>query len=836
MHRFRSIVLLVMALSAAPASADDALESAIAEVERLAVTAHWRESNAGIEALHPRRGAMSDHQRHRIDYVASRNRALAGDHLGALEDLGRLLQQAVEPDLHVRAYTTAISVAANVEDWPLAFRWLGQALERMPEASAPAASRVHGVASYLLVLAGESNIARFHATRALAMAEAEGAIRETCLALSEMGLVEDHAGNYREAERWRRRQIDACGKAGDPVFTAIGHYGVGKMLNRQGRHAEALVQTRRALEVHGKSGYLSGTWGARMVVAESLIASGGDLDEAGHLLAGALDYYREEGIHFAIAEAEEHMARLAEARDDLPEAVRYYQLAMASQAAAERDVRERRVAYLQLEFDTRVKEQQIALLEAEAEVAALQASATRRRQWLLAAGMGGLLATALLLTGLLRRSFLERKRYRWQSEHDSLTGLYNYQQLRKLGEQAFQQARTRAAAFTAIVADIDRFKDVNDRHGHAAGDEALRSLGGWITGVVGDAGIAGRSGGDEFSILLEADAAAAEVLLQRLRDRVEPITVFGQTVHFSISAGTCQSNGDIDSLEELIHEADQALYRAKQQGRDRVVHASGEPRAASRGASLVVVGSGIDFGRHASERCLSEIREAEVVFCLVDPFALAMIRGIHPDAIDLGVHYATGKDRRETYRGMDAAIMQALHAGHRVCAVFYGHPGVFADVPHAVVRKAREAGIPARMEPGVSSEACLYADLGIDPGRWGVQSMEATQFLVHDRRPDPAGLLLLWQVALSGDLACTRFHAEREGLQSLVDKLLHCYPPDHQVILYEAARLPIETFRAERVALRDLPEARYQEYTTLVVPPLHREGGVAEDAARAAFA
>ena len=152
--------------------------------------------------------------------------------------------------------------------------------------------------------------------------------------------------------------------------------------------------------------------------------------------------------------------------------------------------------------------------------------------------------------------------------------------------------------------------------------------------------------------------------------------------------------------------------------------------------------------------------------------------------------------------------------------MFYGHPGVFADVPHRVVRKARAEGIPARMEPGISAEACLYADLGLDPGHRGVQSMEATHFLVYDRQPDTAGLVLLWQVALSGDLSCNRLHAEREGLQALVDKLLRWYPPAHEVILYEAARLPIETPRTDRLPLHDLPAAHYEEYTTLVVPPL----------------
>src|SRR3546814_3490023 len=135
-----------------------------------------------------------------------------------------------------------------------------------------------------------------------------------------------------------------------------------------------------------------------------------------------------------------------------------------------------------------------------------------------------------------------------------------------------------------------------------------------------------------------------------------------------------------------------------------------------------------------------------------------MIQGLRPDAINLGRHYAPGKDRRQTYREIDEAIMAQVRAGKLVCAVFYGHPGVFADVPHRVVRKAREEGIPARMEPGISAEACLYADLNLDPGQRGVQSMEATHFLVHRSEEHTSELVLLWQVALSGYLTVTCTH------------------------------------------------------------------------------
>jgi precorrin-6B methylase 1 len=245
-------------------------------------------------------------------------------------------------------------------------------------------------------------------------------------------------------------------------------------------------------------------------------------------------------------------------------------------------------------------------------------------------------------------------------------------------------------------------------------------------------------------------------------------------------------------------------------------HESNPP--ASRGR-LVIVGSGIELGRHMGQRTESEIRRAEVVFCMVGEFALAWLQGIRPDVISLHDAYGEEKDRRQTYREMETRILAAVREGRHVCAVFYGHPGIFADVPHETLRKAGEEGHDVRMEPGISAEACLYADLRVDPGHRGVQSFEATQFLVFQRRIDPTALLILWQVALSGDLSCTRFDAEQDRLQVLVDKLAMTYPLDTEVILYEAAQLPIEPFRADRMPLQDLPKARFKEYTTLVIPP-----------------
>ncbi|MGB0514347.1 MAG: SAM-dependent methyltransferase, partial [Wenzhouxiangellaceae bacterium] len=106
---------------------------------------------------------------------------------------------------------------------------------------------------------------------------------------------------------------------------------------------------------------------------------------------------------------------------------------------------------------------------------------------------------------------------------------------------------------------------------------------------------------------------------------------------------------------------------------------------------LVVAGWGLQPGRHVSVRTLSEIEHADVVFALGDGLALEWLRGIHPDVRDLGVHYDAQVDRRRSYRAMQREILDALAPGRGVCALFYGHPAVFAQVGRKTLAAARGA-------------------------------------------------------------------------------------------------------------------------------------------------
>lgn len=238
--------------------------------------------------------------------------------------------------------------------------------------------------------------------------------------------------------------------------------------------------------------------------------------------------------------------------------------------------------------------------------------------------------------------------------------------------------------------------------------------------------------------------------------------------------------------------------------------------------SLVCVGVGMMLGAHLTPRARACIEQADVVFAAVsDALVELWLQEMHPDVRSLQPLYAEGRPRIQTYRAMSEAMLIELRAGRSVCGAFYGHPGVFALAPHLAMKQARAEGFHAHMEPGISAEDCLYADLEIDPGDHGCQHYEASQFMFYRRRIDTSACLVLWQVGIAGDRSMSRFSTGAGHRALLLDALLEQgYPPDHGVIVYEAATSPLAPVpRIEKCRLQDLADVDLRLQTTLVLPP-----------------
>jgi diguanylate cyclase (GGDEF)-like protein len=180
-------------------------------------------------------------------------------------------------------------------------------------------------------------------------------------------------------------------------------------------------------------------------------------------------------------------------------------------------------------------------------------------------------AVVWVARNITSRHALEEK-LRRLSETDPLTGLFNRRKLMDRLEERFREF-TRYGEDTALILfDADHFKRINDRYGHATGDDVLKRLGEVCAAQLRDVDLLCRIGGEEFAALLpKTDLSGAHWVADRLRLVMEQLTVEEvQSTEITISVGVSEFASGDASVEDIIKRADDALYQAKREGRNRV--------------------------------------------------------------------------------------------------------------------------------------------------------------------------------------------------------------------------------------------------------------------------
>jgi diguanylate cyclase (GGDEF)-like protein len=160
---------------------------------------------------------------------------------------------------------------------------------------------------------------------------------------------------------------------------------------------------------------------------------------------------------------------------------------------------------------------------------------------------------------------------------DSLSGLYNRAEFMNLAQREFAWAKSNNEDLSLLIMDLDNFKIINDTFGHAAGDEMIREMGRIIKASFRKTDIAGRIGGEEFSVVLKnASLEEAKKVAEQFRETVAGRKVMygGQEINFTISIGVAATGGNttdnVKDIEDILKMADDALYKAKAAGRNRV--------------------------------------------------------------------------------------------------------------------------------------------------------------------------------------------------------------------------------------------------------------------------
>ncbi|HEU4887135.1 MAG TPA: GGDEF domain-containing protein [Thermoanaerobaculia bacterium] len=392
----------------------------------------------------------------------------------------------------------------------------------------------------------------------LSQYEAAGEAENVADTLYNIGGTYAQKSDYQTALEWYGRALAAEKKLGRRGEVAAVERTMGVALGNLGRFMEALPLFDDALRVFAESNDAEAVMQVRQsrgIVLRKL----GRMDAAIADLEATRDWYAKNRNTRFLEKSQDELALAYASTGRWHDAYRTRTAHEALERELAVQLREEHTSHLRVQFDSEKKEQENrALLRENA-----AASRIRRLQTII------LLLGALAIGALVYLAF----RLRRMALTDELTRLPNRRRILAVADHELQRARTSGEAFSLLAIDIDEFKSINDRLGHAAGDLVLQRVAHTCRTTLGPTDRIGRTGGEEFlAILPRTPLAVAHTLAERLRAAVErlDLTDIDPTLHVTISMGLTGLTTADDALARIARRADELLYRAKQAGRNRV--------------------------------------------------------------------------------------------------------------------------------------------------------------------------------------------------------------------------------------------------------------------------
>jgi diguanylate cyclase (GGDEF)-like protein len=571
--------LLIAALAGwfsflACASGGDDFSLELKRAAELNLTAPWQVSDEILDGIEPGLTGATPEERATFELLRIRNVALAGYIVEGLERLERLLLQPLPSEQKLEALVRGANLGLLARRFEDAFDYLYRGLDLARLLDRPEyTTSVYSLASQLLRDVGEIEAAIEHAERALAIARSQGLVRNTCVASMRLATAL-HAGHRPDqAVAQYQATLASCGLAEDPVFLGAAQLGLGMVMLDLERPEAAETHLVRALELNRHSGYALGQDETRLALAR-LYRATGRTAMAMEMLEGLPARLEYSGRWDDLATLHGLLAEIARDAGDYALALEHAQSKIRFRERFVDVERARQLAFLETKFESRSQDHELALLHEQRRVSELREQTARQRRQLHGAAyaFGGVLAAALLL--LLMYARRDRRHYRRLARIDRLTGLSNHTRFFDATRTAIRQARLSGRPLVLLLGDIDHFKQVNDTHGHLAGDQALREVAEALDAVFAERGFSGRVGGEEFAVCIPGGTPdiAREALLD-LRDRIRRIDCLPDGTALTMSFGVAQLDGE-ESLESLRRRADEALYQAKHAGRNTTIVAA----------------------------------------------------------------------------------------------------------------------------------------------------------------------------------------------------------------------------------------------------------------------
>ena len=561
------VLACLVPAQAAIAAAADGLDAKLREADRVR-TSDPKQFVALLRDIEAA-GSMSATQRERLDFLHGYQLARTGELQAAIAAFEGLRTRTSDPDLGFRAGAMLVNAYAITRDFRQGLM-VAQDMVLDAEGVKDRESRHHGLLAIgvLYNQVGEHQLGATFAQRVLGDSPSA---RNACIGHNlrvESLLLGGTATDDTDARSALRR----CEAIGDDTLAGFSRIYLARHWLAQGRTREAVRLVEANLADVEATGYKRLIGEVHSLLGE-LHNALGDVEPAERHARAAIGYNVALADSLPLVVAYRTLADIAERRGDLPAALALQKRFVAAERGHRDDVATREMAYQIVRHQSLQQAQQIELLNRQNEVLQLQQTVQQQS----AQNSRLTIVLLVMLVGMVATWAYKTKRMqvslRRMAQADALTGICNRRHFTARAEAALAGGLRDGEEIALVMFDLDHFKAINDRFGHAVGDWVLRSVVATCRPLCRGVDCFGRIGGEEFAILMVGcDERVARRLADDCRVRIAGIDTRESGYNFQVTAsfGISTTRSSTHDLTRLLSHADKVLYSAKHAGRNQV--------------------------------------------------------------------------------------------------------------------------------------------------------------------------------------------------------------------------------------------------------------------------
>jgi diguanylate cyclase len=504
------------------------------------------------------------------------SRELKADGITKLTELANSAKSEI-----VRFRSTALIINMFVvsRNYGAAFSYLETFNQLVDEISDPDSKSLGlGIMSLLFNQINTFDVGLFYAEELINSAQSS---RYLCFGMQFKLEAAHRMKNYLEFEQSYQKGLDTCADAKQPIYkNLIRSYRIEQLIETA--PSEALNLLDQAHDEVEQTSYSVLITLYKALYSDAYFRMGKN-KAALQVGLPAVEKTPADEVNYAVLILYSTLYQVYKANHDYQTALEYFETYVAKQKAFDDEKTAGLLAYNMAKAEVEVKNQRIALLNKDNELLYLQKSVYQQEVRQTRVLLAVLVVVLSIAVFLAYRGIVGRQRFKKIAEFDQLTGISNRYHFNNQAAVALEYCEKNAKPVAAVLFDLDHFKAINDTHGHAAGDWALQQVVKTCRNFMRNNDVFGRIGGEEFAVVLPGCQTDKAVLLAEIcRDAIAGINTAESGKQFPLTASFGVSGSDSSGyqLKQLLADADAAMYRAKEAGRNQVTAFADELEAA----------------------------------------------------------------------------------------------------------------------------------------------------------------------------------------------------------------------------------------------------------------